>query len=81
MAHSHWSNEPYSCVLRIEDLPASLSSGQGRVDFIALIMPIKPKPKVYEINVSIVRRAQRVKNIDDFNQEFCAAFKSEWNKN
>ena len=79
LASSHWTTEPFSAHLRIEDLPVRLSAGSGLVDFIALIMPLKPNPKVFEVDVNKVSRAKGVTNIDAFIEEFCKRFKSEWN--
>ena len=78
LVHGHWTEEPQSAHLHLEDLPVVLNSGKGSVDFIVLIMPIKPAPKVLEVNVIKVSK-HTVTDIDEFIREFCDEFKSEWN--
>lgn len=80
-AHGHWTPEPSSAILRVEDLLVKTPSGTGTVDFVIVLMPIRPTPQISEngIDVNGVNKFQGA-NLQDFLKDFLTEYIREWNK-
>jgi hypothetical protein len=79
--HGHWTLNPASAILRVENLPVLSRLGRGIIDFLIVIMPIRPIPKITQHQIE-VNRVSKFKgaNIKDFIRHFCADFARDWNK-
>lgn len=80
IVHNSWSLELFGAIIRIENLPYKLKSGEGNVDMLVSLYEVQDDAKISEsmLRVSGVnpfKGAQINQFISDFNQ----AFVSDWN--
>jgi len=74
-----WMIEPFSAIFRIENLPAKLENGEGIVDLVLEILPLKINPKISErqIEINAIYKFKGSKT-EDFIQEFRRRFLQGW---
>jgi len=78
-AHGHWTPTFASAILRVDNLPVQSKSGSGVLDFLILIIPIRPVPKIMPHQIE-VNRVSRFKGraVTRFVKEFCTDFAKDW---